>query len=531
MGLFWLIGGCAAVQPPAGPIDVRNAGFEDEYLTERGDGSWHFGIQRWVGNKHGIANTGIAQFKTGRAPEGRNAAFLSFGGSYMQQAVGTMLPNRSYELQVIVGRRMESSFGPGEYALEFYSGQTLLASKPGRTPAAGEFLVDTLRYDSPLLLERANQPLTIRLRNIDARQINFDSVRLYSWNRAEAYSPPELSLADVPTVDDVGCVDKESDQADFPHVATSGVFGQFMGLANAKMVSEHAALASVMDLRVIDNKWLFARGMGCTGLLGTHPLNQRQASRYDINTVDDQLRFVGLPHGAGEGSRVEFWVDGVQIHSTEIVPAPRWSDQTIDLPTGTRTVTMLHYATGWKMEHIYWSYLGPADPLRLKDVAPAARPVSVPATVADRLPSSDPTVSPSTIDPDVTTPVIARSDIKTTATQARNDALKSTEGAQDRSEGQVIGFWDYDAADGRHLTNGMLYRQISGGGLGQTWDARVELINHGELAKRPRSLWPVRIDRTQRRICADYPGYPSYAVHVDMPDDRDDGLYQVGNCE
>ena len=80
-------------------------------------------------------NPAIAQFKSGGAAEGRNSGFLSAGGSSMFQVLdATLLPNRSYELQVLVGRRMESSYGAGEYVLELFAGNQLLASQPGKTP-------------------------------------------------------------------------------------------------------------------------------------------------------------------------------------------------------------------------------------------------------------------------------------------------------------------------------------------------------------------------------------------------------------
>ena len=133
------LGGCASLQPPAGPMPIKNAGFEEDYLPKSGQGSWHFRVRQWSGQRHGVMNPAIAQFKSGGAPEGRNSGFLSNGGSSMSQVVGmTLLPYRSYELQVLIGRRLESSFGPGEYVLELFAGNVLLASQPGATPPAGE---------------------------------------------------------------------------------------------------------------------------------------------------------------------------------------------------------------------------------------------------------------------------------------------------------------------------------------------------------------------------------------------------------
>ncbi len=368
---FFTLGGCAALQPPAGPMAINNPGFEEDYLADSGDGSWHFRIRQWAGQRHGVMNPSIAQFKSGGAPEGRNAGFLSRGGSSMYQNLGvTLLPYRSYELQVLVGRRMESSFGPGEYVLELFAGNELLASKPGKTPPAGEFVVDTLRYDSPTLLPESAGPLRIQIRNLNARMINFDNLRLFSWNRSESYRPPPLTYEATATTE--GCVSKPQSAWQFPHVAYPHQFNAFDGLAGSATVSEHAALSSVYELEVIDDKWLFERGFNCQGLLGTHPLNRRKPSTLHINTIDDTFRYVVLPHNAGNGSRIELWANGQQLHSADLSGNTVWIDRTVALPPGTSQVTLYHHATGWRLEHLFWQYLGPADPGRLSEVPPIA---------------------------------------------------------------------------------------------------------------------------------------------------------------
>ncbi|MCR9094353.1 MAG: hypothetical protein NXI30_09055 [bacterium] len=106
----------------------------------------------------------------------------------------------------------------------------------------------------------------------------------------------------------------------------------------------------------------------------------------------------------------------------------------------------------------------------------------------------------------------------------------SGEGLALQSGWQDVGYWDYDGVDGQSLGVGIVYRPTPGGGLGRTWPGHLELRNHASLRARPRSLWPVRIHPDQRRICADYPGYPSYAVHVDLPGEAQDGVYQVARC-
>lgn len=90
--------------------------------------------------------------------------------------------------------------------------------------------------------------------------------------------------------------------------------------------------------------------------------------------------------------------------------------------------------------------------------------------------------------------------------------------------------WDYDAEDGRSLALGMRYRDRAGAAHGVRWPGHLELVNHAELPPRARTLWPVRINTSARRICANYPGYPSYTVFVDLPGESGDGAYQVAEC-
>ena len=231
------------------------------------------------------------------------------------------------------------------------------------------------------MAEGVGNRLKIQLRNLNARMINFDDLRFYSWNRAEAFQPPPLAYELVASTE--GCVTKAEAAWGFPHVTYPHMFGDFDGLAGAAAVGEHAALASVYGLEVIDNKWLFERGFNCERLLGTHPLNRRTPSKLLINTIDDSLRYVVLPHHVGNGSRIELWADGIQIHSADISGATAWIDRTVALPAGTRQVTLQHHATGWQLEHLYWQYLGPADLTRLAAV-PAAAPTKA---VAQRTPA------------------------------------------------------------------------------------------------------------------------------------------------
>ncbi|WP_375202877.1 hypothetical protein [Hyphococcus sp.] len=95
----------------------------------------------------------------------------------------------------------------------------------------------------------------------------------------------------------------------------------------------------------------------------------------------------------------------------------------------------------------------------------------------------------------------------------------------------VLGLWDYDAVDGQQLpANGFVLRPVSGSNLGVRWSGHLELKNHQSLAPRVRTLWPVSVNPAQRKVCANYPDYPTYEAYIDMPGAGADGTYHVSNC-
>ncbi len=99
-------------------------------------------------------------------------------------------------------------------------------------------------------------------------------------------------------------------------------------------------------------------------------------------------------------------------------------------------------------------------------------------------------------------------------------------------EWQVVGLWSYDAEDGQQIpSQGFVLRPEPGAGVGQAWLAQLALKNHDELPDRERALWPVTIHVEQRKVCADYPGYPSYRVFIDMPGIDEDAIYEVSSCK
>jgi len=170
---------------PTGLIPIRNAGFEDDPLGKNGvSETWHFNLREWSGFSGGVVNVNFhtIMFPSLKAPDGDNMAFLAFAGSHIQQVLDfRLVPERDYQLQVVVGHRAESSFGDGDYKIELHAGSHLLVEKQGAIPPSGQFKEVTLHYTSTPSSQGIGQPLKIVLRNLNTTQVNFDKVRLNNW--------------------------------------------------------------------------------------------------------------------------------------------------------------------------------------------------------------------------------------------------------------------------------------------------------------------------------------------------------------
>jgi hypothetical protein len=165
-----------------GLIAIKNAGFEDDPLGKNGvSKTWHYGLKEWSGNKGGVVNVMLndGMFPMLGAPEGENMAFLAYAGSYIEQKLDFLLaPNRVYNLTVSVGHRSEKNFEDGDYAIELRAGSTILSEKRAALPGNGEIEEVSISYISPHSSDKLGKPIVISLKNISARQVNFDNVRL-----------------------------------------------------------------------------------------------------------------------------------------------------------------------------------------------------------------------------------------------------------------------------------------------------------------------------------------------------------------
>jgi len=184
-------GNAYAIIPPEeqelGAILIKNPGFEKDKLAKEGASSWHYGVKDWSGDKGGVVNISSpnsTMFPGKQPPEGENMAFLAFPGSYISQILEHRLaPSRQYKLSVVIGHRAESAFGDGEYEIELYAGNNLLTQQRGSIPESGEFQELNIDYMADHHDLATGGALKLVLKNINARQINFDNVRMSSQLR------------------------------------------------------------------------------------------------------------------------------------------------------------------------------------------------------------------------------------------------------------------------------------------------------------------------------------------------------------
>ncbi len=95
---------------------------------------------------------------------------------------------------------------------------------------------------------------------------------------------------------------------------------------------------------------------------------------------------------------------------------------------------------------------------------------------------------------------------------------------------ETVGFWNYDGVDGMLIPQGLVLIDAPGSGNGGAWDRELRLAKHGELRKRKRSLWPVRLNRSEHKVCIPFP-YPSYDAKIIDSGDETNGKYAFATCE
>jgi hypothetical protein len=102
---------------------------------------------------------------------------FSNGGTISQVLAANLTANTIYTLTVSIGRRLDSGF-PG-YIVELLASNQLLAYNNWLNPAAGQFQVATVTFNSSLIACcAANSPLSIKLIGASGTQTNFDKVSL-----------------------------------------------------------------------------------------------------------------------------------------------------------------------------------------------------------------------------------------------------------------------------------------------------------------------------------------------------------------
>lgn len=160
-----------------GKIELINYSFEADKIGASG---WQFGILNWAGSRHGVVIPNTTMFTDGKSPTGKQMAFLSKSGSWMEQTL-LIQPKTdwNYRLRVKAGLRLESNFPPGNYELQLYAGSNLLHREKFAAPSKGEFEEKNLYFKMDKVLPE-NDSFRIRIVNLDAKQLSFDDIRFYA---------------------------------------------------------------------------------------------------------------------------------------------------------------------------------------------------------------------------------------------------------------------------------------------------------------------------------------------------------------
>ena len=158
-----------------------NHSFEEDNL---GSAGWKFGVHNWNGNRHGVVLPPVTMFPSGKTPQGRQMAFLSKAGSWMEQTL-SIKPKIGlrYQLAFKAGLRLEPDFSPGNYEVQIFLDSNLIVSKKYSTPNKGEFEQNDLFFSLDKTAPE-NSLFRIKLLNLDANQINFDDIRFFTTEQS-----------------------------------------------------------------------------------------------------------------------------------------------------------------------------------------------------------------------------------------------------------------------------------------------------------------------------------------------------------
>lgn len=186
-----------AVPGFASPVLIANPSFETPTLSE----PFNFGITSWTCTATCITIMATDAGIFSSAPDGTQVAALGeaggAGNSAMSQTLSaTLLANTLYTLTFFVGN-------PADNAAYNYSGYTVILSANGVTlatdtnavsPAAGQFVKDTLTFNSGASPAELGQSLTITLNDdfhvgAAAFAVDFDNVQLDATTSSGASAP------------------------------------------------------------------------------------------------------------------------------------------------------------------------------------------------------------------------------------------------------------------------------------------------------------------------------------------------------
>ena len=162
-------------------IPVENPKFTADELTCNSGGNCYYSgnITNWLcGPQVSLLKGSTAQYKNA-PPEGLYAAVIggsSGTGSIFQTLGDSLLANTTYVLQVTVGARADTTFTG--YLAGLVAGNDLVARGNSATPVGGDFVIETITYNSGAAPPQLGKPLQIFIKSLGTGQVSVAAVTL-----------------------------------------------------------------------------------------------------------------------------------------------------------------------------------------------------------------------------------------------------------------------------------------------------------------------------------------------------------------
>jgi hypothetical protein len=114
-------------------------------------------------------------------------------------------------------------------------------------------------------------------------------------------------------------------------------------------------ITDASDFYILRNMPIFEHILGYDSVICSHPLTSESPAIFRVNVSGKStLSFDVHSHPIGN-CKLEIWA-GKQRLFEKNIDTKRWKEITINIPYGTQEIELLHYATGWNFEFLYYHF-------------------------------------------------------------------------------------------------------------------------------------------------------------------------------